>query len=110
MEELGMLVLERKLGETIVVGEHIKFTICKISGTRVKIGTRAPRFSIRRNEIPLRGGNSSDCMLVLSRKERQSIVVGETVTLIVLWIGGTRVSLGIEAPGELRILRGELVA
>lgn len=46
-------------------------------------------------------------MLVLSRKPGEKVVIGENVTITVLEAGG-RVRIGIEAPPEVRILRGEL--
>jgi carbon storage regulator len=47
-------------------------------------------------------------MLVLSRKPGEKVVIGEGITVTVLEIVGNRVRLGIEAPGDVRILRGEL--
>lgn len=47
-------------------------------------------------------------MLVLSRKEQQQLVIGQAVVMI-LAVRGGRVSVGIEAPREIEILRGELV-
>jgi carbon storage regulator len=47
-----MLVLSRKEKETILVGDNIEITICRVSGRRVTIGLRAPSdLSIRRGEI-----------------------------------------------------------
>lgn len=47
-------------------------------------------------------------MLVLSRKEGEKLVVGDNITLVVSRISGNRVTLGIEAPIDVRIIRGEL--
>jgi carbon storage regulator len=47
-------------------------------------------------------------MLVLSRKIGQSIVVGDGITVVVNRISGNRVSIAIEAPDHVRIMRGEL--
>jgi carbon storage regulator len=47
-------------------------------------------------------------MLVLSRKEGQSIVIGDKITITVNRIGAGRVSLAIEAPAEVPIRRAEL--
>lgn len=47
-------------------------------------------------------------MLVLSRKEQQSIQIGDDITVIVTAINGRRVSLGIKAPDSCRISRTEL--
>jgi carbon storage regulator len=47
-------------------------------------------------------------MLVLSRKTGQCVRLGEGVVVKVLELGGGRVRLGIEAPQEVAIVRGEL--
>jgi carbon storage regulator CsrA len=47
-------------------------------------------------------------MLVLSRKSDQSIIVGSNVKIQVLKISGNTVRIGIEAPNDVKILRGEL--
>lgn len=47
-------------------------------------------------------------MLVLSRKVGQEIVIGDNVRITITKISGNRVTLGIEAPDHVRILRGEL--
>jgi carbon storage regulator len=48
-------------------------------------------------------------MLVLSRKVGEKIVVDGHTTIEVVKISGNRITLGIEAPSSVRILRGELV-
>ena len=47
-------------------------------------------------------------MLVLSRKAGEQIVIGEGIVVVVKRITGHRVTLGIEAPGNVHIVRGEL--
>jgi carbon storage regulator len=47
-------------------------------------------------------------MLVLSRKQTQELLVGEDITITVLEVKGHVVRLGIQAPRNVRILRGEL--
>jgi carbon storage regulator CsrA len=47
-------------------------------------------------------------MLVLSRKQKEELVIGDQITITVLEIRGNVVKLGIEAPRDVRILRGEL--
>jgi carbon storage regulator CsrA len=47
-------------------------------------------------------------MLVLARKEGQSIVIGDKIKITVQRIGAGRVSLGIEATAEVPIRRSEL--
>ena len=47
-------------------------------------------------------------MLVLSRKESEKIMLGETIVLTIVRVTGDRVRLGIEAPDDMLILRKEL--
>lgn len=47
-------------------------------------------------------------MLVLSRHENEVIRIGEDVVVSVQRISGNRVILGIEAPRDVKIVRGEL--
>ncbi len=47
-------------------------------------------------------------MLVLSRKEGERISIGDNITLIVSKVSGNRVTIGIEAPRDVKVVRGEL--
>lgn len=47
-------------------------------------------------------------MLVLSRKIGEKLVIGDNITVVVSRLAGNRVTLGIEAPSDVRIVRGEL--
>lgn len=47
-------------------------------------------------------------MLVLSRKKNESIVVGDNVRIEVLKISGNTIRLGIVAPREVSVFRGEI--
>jgi carbon storage regulator CsrA len=46
-------------------------------------------------------------MLVLSRKTGERLLVGNA-TIVIKAINGNRVQIAIEAPPEIRILRGEV--
>jgi carbon storage regulator len=47
-----MLVLCRKVGEKVQIGDHIEITVVRISQNSVRLGVDAPRdFQIVRNEI-----------------------------------------------------------
>jgi carbon storage regulator len=47
-------------------------------------------------------------MLVLSRKETEQLLIGDNVVLTINRISGNRVAIGIEAPRQVRVVRGEL--
>ena len=56
----------------------------------------------------LPGRNGVTLMLVLTRKVGEKITIGDDVTIVVSRISGTRVALAIEAPRNMKVLRGEL--
>ncbi|HEX4132732.1 MAG TPA: carbon storage regulator [Pirellulales bacterium] len=47
-------------------------------------------------------------MLILSRRENESIKVGDSIEVTVVRISGDRIRLGIKAPADMLVLRGEL--
>ena len=47
-------------------------------------------------------------MLVLTRKQQEQIQIGDNVTITILKIKGRAVRLGIEAPRQVKVVRGEL--
>ncbi len=47
-----MLVLTRKLGETITIGEDIRITVLALKGNQVKLGIEAPeQTNVHRQEV-----------------------------------------------------------
>lgn len=47
-------------------------------------------------------------MLILSRKEEESIFLGKDIEIVVVSIGEGKVKLGIKAPREVDIVRSEV--
>ena len=47
-------------------------------------------------------------MLVLSRKPGESIDIGSGITVTVLEVSGKRARIGVQAPRDVSVLRGEL--
>ena len=47
-------------------------------------------------------------MLVLSRKPGERLIIGDDVVLVINKIAGNRVTIAIEAPRDVRVVRGEL--
>jgi carbon storage regulator len=47
-------------------------------------------------------------MLVLTRRTRQSIMIGDEIELSVLSVSGEKVRIGIEAPNEVPVFRKEV--
>lgn len=47
-----MLILTRKQGESVAIGDEIQVTIVEIQGKQVKLGVKAPReIAVHRQEI-----------------------------------------------------------
>lgn len=47
-----MLILTRKLGETLVIGDDVKITVLGVKGNQVRVGIDAPRtVEVHREEI-----------------------------------------------------------
>lgn len=47
-------------------------------------------------------------MLVLSRREKERIRLGESIVVTIIRVSGERVRIGIEAPPEVPVVRDEL--
>ena len=47
-----MLVLTRKLGESIVIGNHVRVTVLDMQGKQIRLGIEAPtEVSVHRGEV-----------------------------------------------------------
>jgi carbon storage regulator CsrA len=47
-------------------------------------------------------------MLVLTRKTQEKIQIGDNITITIVRVKGQSVRVGIEAPQDVRVIRGEL--
>lgn len=47
-----MLILTRKIGESLLIGDEVEITVLSIRGGQVKLGVKAPKeISVHREEI-----------------------------------------------------------
>jgi len=47
-----MLILTRRVGETLVIGDDVKITVLGVKGNQVRIGVNAPKdVAVHREEI-----------------------------------------------------------
>ena len=50
-----MLILTRRVGETLMVGDNVTVTVLGVKGNQVRIGVNAPKdVSVHREEIYMR--------------------------------------------------------
>ncbi len=61
-----MLILTRRVGETVVIGDDVDVTVLGVKGNQVRLGVKAPKeIAVHREEIYQRicreqGGNGQD--------------------------------------------------
>lgn len=124
--EVRMLVLTRKPGEKLVIGAQaqVVVTVFEVRGNNVvKFSVRAAKsIPVFREEIsqfstsertdlsdPTLGQSlEGDARWVLSRKAGESFIINGEVEIKLLELQGNKVKLGIQAPADIPILRGEI--
>ena len=63
-----MLILTRRVGETILIGDDIRVTVLKVHGNQIRIGISAAKdVTILREEVHLR--NLADATKTTEKKE-----------------------------------------
>jgi carbon storage regulator len=69
-----MLILTRRVGETVMIGNEVTVTVLGVKGNQVRIGVNAPKdVAVHREEIYER----------IKREEDQEARAGATITRII---------------------------
>ena len=56
-----MLILTRRIGETLMIGEDVTVTVLGVKGTQVRVGIKAPKHvAVHREEIYQRMKSEGD--------------------------------------------------
>ena len=112
-----MLVLSRKATQTIVIAHHIIIKALKIEPQNVTLEVLAPNEVIIQpaellNTVvdyspPTQGEKEGDLTPTFLREQGQALLIGNDIKVQVENISGSLVRIGIEAPQEYDIARGE---
>ena len=52
MGDAGVLILTRKVGESVLIGDGIKVSVLAVKGNQVRVGIEAPKdVSVHREEV-----------------------------------------------------------
>ena len=122
-----MLILNRRVTETLMVGDNVTVTVMGIKGNQVRLAVKAPKSTaIHREEVSARiqkerenspivalistDEEKTTGMLILTRRVGETLLIGDDVTLTPWGIKGGQVRIGIEAPKDVAVHREEIYA
>ena len=67
-----MLILTRRVGETLVIGDEIRITVLGARGNQVRMGVNAPKnVAVHREEIYQRIQSEKDSLQPISEFDRE---------------------------------------
>ena len=67
-----MLILTRRVGETLVIGDEIRITVLGVRGNQVRMGVNAPKnVAVHREEIYQRIQSEKDSSQPISEFDRE---------------------------------------
>src|SRR3569833_925844 len=117
-----MLILVRREQETIHIGDKVVVTLVAIDrGSRARIGitapiniavdrerVRHPKMAEQARGIAIPPPMGSGKMLILGCRWGERFYIGDEITVMLMGIHGAVARIGIDAPLDVRILRGEI--
>jgi carbon storage regulator len=72
-----MLILTRRVGETVMIGEEVTVTVLGVKGNQVRIGVNAPKHvAVHREEIFERIKREGDAGHAVSADPAERVVAG----------------------------------
>lgn len=86
-----MLVLARKLGEELTIGESVLISILEISNNKVKV-----LITTKTNK------------LVISLKNGDEFILDDSIRVVITGVSTSNTHIGIDAPRSVKVLRKEL--
>ena len=70
-----MLILTRKIGESLMIGDDIKIAVLSIKGNQVRIGVRAPKeVAVHREEVyyRIKKESSDESLTDISQEDKNA--------------------------------------
>jgi carbon storage regulator CsrA len=89
-----LLIINRNIGESLIIGDNLRITVLDIQGKRI--------------QVRLEDLEDKLILPVSTLKLDKRLRVGKDLTIMVVQVRGKQVKIGIDSPGDIQILRGEL--
>jgi carbon storage regulator CsrA len=90
----NLLILSRKVGQSIIIGDGLRITLLKIHGQTIRLG--------------FKGLANKKHFQNISARVNQKIQIGNSLSILVAAISGQQVRLGIDIPPDIKVMREEL--